>query len=226
MQTLTAPVSSAEMTRLAHLETVIETGLATWVLVSQALVAIHDEDLYLITHTNWGSYLEERWGIGRRYADHLACSLKVVYELGTLVLTDDPPPERVVRPLARLRTAEERQKVYVAAQQEAGGRMPTADQVAVKVAKAVAEQTRDEMLDEIRRQETAARAAAPPGRPCERARRLARIAKHLAKARNPAEAMGPEAARLVDLIDAAQAEQARLAGLPVIPATAASTTIE
>ena len=53
---------------LQELETIIETGLRTFVEVGEALLEIRDRRLYRESHKTFEDYCRERWGMSRIYA--------------------------------------------------------------------------------------------------------------------------------------------------------------
>ena len=56
--------------RLAELETVIESGIRTFVDVGRALLEIRDSRLYRESYPTFDEYCRERWGFGRIRARH------------------------------------------------------------------------------------------------------------------------------------------------------------
>lgn len=56
---------SLVLTSLAEHEAVIEKGLASFLDVGNALIAIKADQLYKTTHATFEDYCQERWGIGR-----------------------------------------------------------------------------------------------------------------------------------------------------------------
>lgn len=59
-------LSDTESDRRATLEEVVDRGRATFIEVGEALQQIRDERLYRSTHTAFGDYLQDRWGMSRR----------------------------------------------------------------------------------------------------------------------------------------------------------------
>lgn len=84
--------------RLDQLEHVIERGLATFVEVGEALLAIRDERLYRETHATFEDYCRDRWGMTAPRAYQLMDAAKVVGLVSTTVETE-VPSERVAREL-------------------------------------------------------------------------------------------------------------------------------
>lgn len=89
-----------ETARLAELETVIERGLATFVDVGNALLAIRDARLYRQSHDTFEDYCRGRWGMSRPRAYQLIQAAEIGSNLSTIV--DTPPRESQLRPLAKL----------------------------------------------------------------------------------------------------------------------------
>lgn len=81
--------------RLAELEDVVARGLGTFVEVGNALLEIRDSRLYEQTHLTFESYCNEKWAMGRSYANKLILAAQV----GTTVPT---ATERQARELAPL----------------------------------------------------------------------------------------------------------------------------
>lgn len=96
-----------ETTRLAELETIIERGLATFIDVGNALLAIRDARLYRQTHGTFEDYCRERWGMSRIRAHQLIEAAEVSTNLLTMVNT--PVNERQIRPLAKLEPEQQRE---------------------------------------------------------------------------------------------------------------------
>ncbi len=66
-----ASLSKAERTRLRTLEAIVDRGVQTFVQVGQALKEIRDSRLYRRTHKRFEDYCDDRWGLGKRYANQL-----------------------------------------------------------------------------------------------------------------------------------------------------------
>lgn len=113
---------------LEHLEGVIERGLATFVEVGNALVAIRDGKKYKATDGTFEEYCDRRWGFSRRRS----YQLMEAAETAALVSTDvhiSPQSEGQIRSLAPL-ADEDKPKAWAAAVGVAGGKQPTGPQVA------------------------------------------------------------------------------------------------
>lgn len=79
-----------EQQRLDHLETIIDSGMQSFVIVGKALAAVRDGRLYRGTHRTFESYVSDRWGWTRATAyDYIAASevqenVRPVVQLPTL----------------------------------------------------------------------------------------------------------------------------------------------
>jgi hypothetical protein len=88
MQTVFAPLTAPEQTRLSDAEGIIERGFTTFVEVGSALAVIREQRLYRATHETFDLYCRERWGWTKRRASQLITSAAVVLglaETGTVV---------------------------------------------------------------------------------------------------------------------------------------------
>jgi hypothetical protein len=65
------PLSTNEQQQLSELESIIETGLQTFIQVGAALATIRDSRLYRAEYPTFESYCDERWGLARRRAYQL-----------------------------------------------------------------------------------------------------------------------------------------------------------
>jgi len=87
--------------RLQELETVISSGMRTFIEVGKALQEIRDFRLYLNSHETFEDYCRGRWEMARRTAYQLISSCDVIENVrhGAQIL---PTSERQARPLTRL----------------------------------------------------------------------------------------------------------------------------
>lgn len=94
---------------LADLEAIVDRGLATFIEVGLALLAIRDGKKYKTAgYTDFNVYIEERWGMSKSYGNYLLNSGYIGSELSTIV--DNPPThESQARPLSRLGTLDQPQ---------------------------------------------------------------------------------------------------------------------
>jgi len=92
---------SAELARLAELETVIDRGLTSFREVGEALTEVRDSGLYRHGHGTFEEYCAERWQLSRPRVYQLIDAVSVV---STMVDTGLPAPtnERQARELARV----------------------------------------------------------------------------------------------------------------------------
>jgi hypothetical protein len=132
-----APTAPGE---LEDLELVIEAGLAVFLVVGRALLAIHERRLYLQTSSTWDGYCKERWGMSRQHAERLIAAAGTVDLLAATAPTGAvpllPDSESVARPLTPLSAGEQRD-VWDEACRSADGQ-PTAAMVAEIAARALA----------------------------------------------------------------------------------------
>lgn len=130
----------AEANRLAELETVIARGLATFVDVGNALLAIRDARLYRGTHDTFEDYCRERWGMSRIHAHRLIEAAEVSENL--LPMGNMPTNERQIRPLAKLEPEQQREVWQRVIETAPSGRVTAAHVQAV-----VDELTADEEIE-------------------------------------------------------------------------------
>lgn len=100
-QPLTTPLTESESSALVQHEDVIEGGLAVFVEVGKALLAIRDERLYRADYETFEVYCFERWDIKKSQAYRLmdaAAVVENVSPIGDIV----PRNEAQARPLSRL----------------------------------------------------------------------------------------------------------------------------
>lgn len=124
-------ITMEESRDLTRLETVIATGLQTFVEVGEALAEIRDRRLYRIEHVTFDEYLETEWKISRSRACRLIQAAETVKALPT---GNKPATERQARGLTKL-PAELRAEVWSAAVEASLTSAPTATAVAAVVAK-------------------------------------------------------------------------------------------
>jgi hypothetical protein len=73
----TIPLTAAEKSRLAELESVVETHLETFLTVGRALAQIRNERLYRTEYPSWETYCTKRWGFNYGHANDLVRSTQV-----------------------------------------------------------------------------------------------------------------------------------------------------
>ncbi|MEI6395892.1 MAG: hypothetical protein WCT12_32910 [Verrucomicrobiota bacterium] len=98
------PLSIEEKKRLATLEKVIESKLGDFFKFGSAIMEIKNKMLYRDTHPNFHTYCQERWGIGRSYANKLIGSAKRLKLLPKGVTK--PTSEFQMRPFLKLKPEE------------------------------------------------------------------------------------------------------------------------
>src|SRR5262249_22606925 len=101
---VTLPLSLSQEPTLEQCEEVIERGIATFVVVGAALLAIRQRKLYRDAgYTRFEDYCRERWSLSGRHAERLMSASAIVERLksrpsGRLL----PPTEAHARPLSGL----------------------------------------------------------------------------------------------------------------------------
>lgn len=116
-------IERADADRLVELETVIDSGLRTFVEVGTALAEVRDSRLYRDHHETFEDYCRDRWNMSRFYAHRLIDAADVVTSL-PIGNTAPPTNEAQARALAAVPT-EKRAEVWRQAVEETGGK-PTA----------------------------------------------------------------------------------------------------
>lgn len=91
MTTAVVVLNPAAQAALAAAEQRIERALNGFVDMGQALTEIRDGRLYKATHGNFEAYCQERWDIGRDYADRMIAAAQVVL---TIVSKGLPAPTK------------------------------------------------------------------------------------------------------------------------------------
>lgn len=115
-------------------EKVIEQGLAGFVEVGLALLAIRDGKKYRHAgYATFEDYCQRRWSISRRRGYHLTAAAETVAGMSTNVHIPQPTREAQVRPLRAVDPAE-RAEVWAEAVESADGGQPTAKQVEAVIA--------------------------------------------------------------------------------------------
>lgn len=135
-----------ELLDLMEHEKVIEQGLATFIEVGNALLAIRDGKKYL--HAGYGTfedYCRQRWEFSRSRAHQLMDAAETTELVSTVVDKAEsstsivqPRSEGQLRPLAKLRNEPEKaREAWNDAVDDAGGGQPTAKQVEKAVSRKV-----------------------------------------------------------------------------------------
>lgn len=86
---------------LQEQEEIIENGRAAFDKTLKALATIHHEKLYLKTHTNFGTYCEERFGFGQRWAERIISLVGLNAKLELLANSSSHPELRTGAKLIR-----------------------------------------------------------------------------------------------------------------------------
>jgi hypothetical protein len=96
--TATGPADIREARRLAVLEQTIEAGMASFVLVGEALLEVRDSRLYRINYPTFEAYCKGRWGFGHSHAARLMEAAQVATALSPI--GEVPTNEAQARALA------------------------------------------------------------------------------------------------------------------------------
>lgn len=85
MNALKEKLDVSERERLRKLELAVAEGISSFVVVGEALKEIRDARLYRESHKTFEKYVDEKWSMGRNYANKLIASADVSKALGTIV---------------------------------------------------------------------------------------------------------------------------------------------
>jgi hypothetical protein len=127
--TLTTP----ETRKFAKLESIIESGLSSFIATGNALAKIRDAELYRGTHKTFDAYCRDRWKIAKSRAYQLIAAAETIEAISTVVDVV-PANERQARPLVDL-PKEDRPAAWQEAVETAPEGGVTAEHVAEVVAK-------------------------------------------------------------------------------------------
>jgi hypothetical protein len=100
------PLSPPERRRLVECERVVQSGLAEFFEVGNALLTIREQRLYRDTHSTFEGYCNARWGFGRSYAWRVMGAAQRIKLLPVDDLLPKPTNEFQVRPLLKLKPEE------------------------------------------------------------------------------------------------------------------------
>ena len=102
-----------EQSQLARAERTISRGLKSFLEVGLALKRIRDERLYRQHYSTFEAYVAERWELSRTRAYELCAASEVVADLSANAdVRLLPENEAQARPLARLKTTEQRREAW------------------------------------------------------------------------------------------------------------------
>ena len=142
-----APIPEEDAAFLAEREKIVEAGLKTSLEVGSAIKEIRDYKDGVLFKASYGSiedYCRKRWGIGQSQAYRLINHAEVLATLkaqlspnGRETLLSMPSNERQVRPLTKLKNAEDQAKAWQAAVESLNGERMTANIVDKAVRAAV-----------------------------------------------------------------------------------------
>jgi len=108
-------ITITEAKRLAEYEATIHQGLNSWMEVSNAMIKIHDDQLYREKAETFEAYCKSEFGLSRARAYQLIESGKTVEILSTIVDIPAPANEGIARELAKVETDEAKADVWVKA---------------------------------------------------------------------------------------------------------------
>jgi len=115
-----------EQDELEACESVIQTGLQTFVEVGSALMIIRDKRYYRLTHSTFEDYCQDRWGMSKSHANRLIRASEVIENLTPFGVI--PSSESQVRPLSELESEQQSLAWQDAIDQSANGK-PTSTEV-------------------------------------------------------------------------------------------------
>lgn len=126
-----------ELLDLREHEKVIEQGLASFIDVGMALIAIKANKKYRHAgYATFEDYCEQRWGMSKTHANRLAVAAVTAESLMTPIgVIPQPQSEWQVRPLTLLPNDDDKRAAWAEAVEEADGEQPTAKQVEHAVTK-------------------------------------------------------------------------------------------
>ena len=126
---MSAELTTVESSKLERCETVIQTGLATFMEVGAALAEIRDGKLYRQSHKTFEDYCREKWGMQKAHAYRMIAAAEAVSPIGDKSVIKS---ESQARELAKVEPAR-REEVVAAAVEATGGKVTAA---AIKAAAA------------------------------------------------------------------------------------------
>ncbi len=110
------PLSKYEQTELEKHEAIIREGLPHFFAVGSSLGIIREGRLYRVHYGSFEEYLNGRWDMTRRYANHIIEGAKVRRQLeADQRITILPQNESQIRALAKLKTKDEKVEAYIEA---------------------------------------------------------------------------------------------------------------
>jgi hypothetical protein len=120
------PLDPHDRERLLELEQVVDRGLGAFVTAGLALKEIRDSKLYRERSPRFGDYCQQRWRLSRFYAHRLIQAAEVARDLLPIGNHNLLTCEAQARELSRLKTPEERRKMFELATLEGA---PTATRI-------------------------------------------------------------------------------------------------
>ena len=133
------PLSQLELAELRKCEELVSSGIRAFAVTGKALQRIRDRQLYRESHSDFESYVGERWKLSRAHAARLIAAAAVVQELSPTGDIPLPTSESQVRPLTSLPPGERAEvwaeAVAAAPKDGAGNPVVSAESVRAAVAK-------------------------------------------------------------------------------------------
>ena len=93
MNAIKEKLDVSERGRLRKLELAVAEGISSFVVVGEALKEIRDAKLYRESHKTFEKYVDDKWSMGRNYANKLIASADVSKVLGTVVPNNERASE-------------------------------------------------------------------------------------------------------------------------------------
>ena len=159
-----------EAKRLSEYEFTIRNGLNSWMAVSNAMIQVHDKQLYREKAETFEAYCKEEFGLSRQRVYQLIESGKAANVVASLVdkrvdslstmVDKTPPSERAIRELAKVENDLQKADLWVKAEETA----PKTKDGEPNVTAAHVAKTRKAMFPP----ESNGRTAAPTSEPVER----------------------------------------------------------
>ena len=116
IETDTGPVTQNQTTlatRLGELEAIVDKGKVAFLEVGDALIEIHDRELYKERCSTWADYVKQRFGFSRQHAHRLMQAKQLAH---ASPMGDKPKTERQARARKHAAKKSQRSKVDLVAE--------------------------------------------------------------------------------------------------------------
>lgn len=123
-------LTTTEAKRLAGYEATIRSGLNSWMDVSRALIAIHEEELWAGKAKSFTAYCKLEFHLSSSRAYQMIQSYEAADDVSTIVENKNPLSEGVAREISKVDTEQKRADVYSTAVETSPNKNPTAAHVA------------------------------------------------------------------------------------------------